>query len=240
MNGHHFKLGAEVRSGDKLHGHLRKIAVEPNNWQVTHLIVERGLLFKQAKTIPVTHTQRTSAKGIDLAIDADELDEFEDYEETVVVREASDTESAAPAANEPPMPIGWATMAAAELPRVAPYMPPTTGSGLKTVEEKVHLGISEEDVVLDEDTVIGNLDEAFGRLVGIVAEVDSYYLNAVIGSQADLIDRPFVLPSSSVKSLGHERIQVTPTRAEIEELVEHTDVWNDDEPQSLDRSSQAG
>jgi hypothetical protein len=235
MNGHHFQLGAEVHGGDDLLGHLSKIAIEPNNWQVTHLIVERGLLIKHAKAIPVTQTQSTSTKGVYLSIDADELDRFEDYEETVVVREVPSSESAAPAVTEPPMPIGRATIAAAELPHMAPYTPPTVGSGLKTIEEKVHLGVSEEDTILDENTAIGNLDEEFGRLSGIIAGADSYFLSAVIGSQGNLIDRPFVIASSSVKSLGHERIQVTPTRAEIEERLAHTDVWDDDEPQPLDR-----
>jgi hypothetical protein len=220
MNGHHFQLGAEVLSGDTLCGHLRKIAVEPNNWQVTHLIVEHGILFKHAKAIPVTHTQNTDAKGIYLTIDADELGQFDDYEETVVVRDVSASGSATPASIEPPLPIGRETFAAAELPHMTPYTPPTIGAGLQTVEEKVHLGVSEEDIMLDENTVIGNFDEEFGRLAGIMAEPDSFYLSAVIASQGDLIARPFVIPSSSVKSLGHNRIQVTPNRAEIEELLE--------------------
>jgi hypothetical protein len=169
MNGQHFQLGAEVHAGDELWGHLRKIAIEPNNWQVTHLVVERGFLFKHAKAIPITHMQSTGAKGIYLAIDSDELGRFEDYEETIVVREVSQSGSAVPATSEPPLPIGRETIAAAELPHMTSYTPPTVGSGLRTIEEKVHLGVSEADIILDENTVIGNVDEAFGRLTGIVA-----------------------------------------------------------------------
>lgn len=233
MNGYEFQLGAEVHGRDKSFGHLRKIGIEPNNWQVTHLIVERGLLFRHTKVIPAKHTQHTDADGIHLSIDAEQWDGFDDYEETTVTKHVEPV--AGTTADQIPVSQGVATMGSAELPHVAPYTPHTDLPEMRTVQEKVHLGISEEDIVLDEDTVVAGEDKEFGRLTGITAEADSFYLSTVITAQGQLIARPFQIAATSVKSLSDERIQVSLTGGQVAALLEDTDVWDDDDPHVLDR-----
>lgn len=233
MNGYEFLLGAEVHGRDKSFGHLHKISIEPNNWQVTHLIVERGLLLKQTKVVPAKYTQSTDSDGIHLAIDAEQWDSFEDYEETVVTKVISSTD--APAADQSPVSPGAATIGSAELPHVAPYAPRIDRPGVQTVQEKVHLGISEEDIVLDANTVIAGEDAEFGRLTGITAEADSLYLSTVITAQGQLIVRPFQITASSIVSLTSERIQVPLTSDQVKALLQDTDIWEDDAPHVLDR-----
>lgn len=233
MNGHQFQLGAEVHGRDKSLGHLRKIGVEPNNWQVTHLVVERGLLFKHAKAIPVTHIESTGPDGIRLSLDANELDRFDDYEETTVFRDIPAMD--ATSSGQSPVLLGTAAIGSAELPHIAPYTPRTDLPGMRTVQEKVHLGISAEDIILDKDTKIAGEAEEFGRLVGITAEVDSFFLSTVIAAQGQLIERAFQVSSSLLQSLSQERIQTSLTGTQVEELLEHTDPWDDDQPHILDR-----
>jgi len=233
MNAYQFQLGAEVHDGDQSIGHLRKIALEPNNWQVTHLIVERGLLFKRAKAIPASHMHSTTADGIHLSINPDELDRFDDYEETVVAKDIPATDI--PPTGYSPISQDIATIGSAELPHLAPYAPRTDIPGMKTAQEKVHLGVSEADIILDEDTVIAGEDEEFGRLNGITTEAETLYLSTVIAGQGQLIERAFQVASSLVNSLSDERIQVSLTRSQVEELLEHTDPWDEDRPHILDR-----
>lgn len=232
MDGYEFLLGAEVHGRDKSFGHLHKIVIEPNNWQVTHLIVERGLLLKQAKVIPAKHIQGADADGIQLSINADQWDGFHDYEETTVTKDISPAE--ATASSHSPVSQGIATIGSAELPHVAPYAPRVDLPDAQTVQERVHLGVSEDDTVLDGDTVIAGEDKEFGRLSGITAEADSFYISTVITAQGQFISRPFQIASSSIKSLSNERIQVPLTSEQVTALLEDTDIWEEDNPHTLE------
>ncbi len=74
--------GADVYSagGDKL-GTLNRVIIDPNTRKVTHLVVEKGLLFNTNKLIPIEQVDQQNEEKIILTSSEQDLKKFEDFEE---------------------------------------------------------------------------------------------------------------------------------------------------------------
>ena len=77
-----YEIGASVYGIDKEVGELIKVAVDPHTKRVTDLIVEKGLVLKEDRVIPVEVVDEVDKDGIHLAIGAERLREYPRYEET--------------------------------------------------------------------------------------------------------------------------------------------------------------
>jgi sporulation protein YlmC with PRC-barrel domain len=77
-----YKIGADVYTTDGRCGKLIKVVVDHDSGTVSHLVVERGLLHKVDRVIPVTAVAETSPKRIQLALGTAELEaSFDEYRE---------------------------------------------------------------------------------------------------------------------------------------------------------------
>lgn len=74
--------GADVYSakGEKL-GSLSRVIIDPNTRKVSHLVVEKGLLFTTNKLIPMSRVNPLNEEMIVLN-SADEAEEYQDFEES--------------------------------------------------------------------------------------------------------------------------------------------------------------
>ncbi len=78
-----YKENAEVilADGRKL-GYLDRIVIDPRTKEVTHLIVKKGFIFVHDKVIPVDLIETTGEDRVILKKEAEEGDNFPDFEET--------------------------------------------------------------------------------------------------------------------------------------------------------------
>ncbi len=84
--------GAEVLTadGDKA-GEVDRVVLDPMTKEVTHLVVQKGFLFKTEKVVPMSLVGPATEKYVTLWQTAGEMDELPDYEETDYV--AAEVES---------------------------------------------------------------------------------------------------------------------------------------------------
>jgi uncharacterized protein YrrD len=77
-----FRQGAEVfmASGEKI-GHIDRIVLDPATDEVTHLVVEKGLLLKEGKVVPMSMVGPSRQDKVTLREDAEDLKKLPDFEE---------------------------------------------------------------------------------------------------------------------------------------------------------------
>lgn len=66
-------------------GRLAKIVVDPVTDEVTHLVVEKGVVRKQTRVVPIDRVKSATSGEICLQVEADHLDELPTFEEDCYV-----------------------------------------------------------------------------------------------------------------------------------------------------------
>jgi uncharacterized protein YrrD len=112
-----FKEGANVftADGDRV-GTVDRVVLDPDTKEVTHLVVQKGFLFKEDKVVPMSLVGPATEDRVTLREDADGLEKLPDFEEShyVPVEQKSrpqpgPAEWARPLYLYPPVGAWWAT-----------------------------------------------------------------------------------------------------------------------------------
>lgn len=75
------KEGASVISADDKHvGSVERVFADPESARATHFVIAEGLIFKAKKLVPTTWIKRLGEDRVFLSVDADFLDQLDDYE----------------------------------------------------------------------------------------------------------------------------------------------------------------
>ncbi len=78
-----FKDGTSVYTADDNHvGHIERVVIDPLTKEVTHVIVEHGILFTEDKVLPVQLVDTATDKKVTLKSDIDNLEELPNFEQT--------------------------------------------------------------------------------------------------------------------------------------------------------------
>jgi uncharacterized protein YrrD len=75
-----FQLGADVytNEGEKL-GEIENVVIDPHSGRVTHLIIEKGFLFKEDKVLPVNLVARSDEEKVVVSGDVTSFDDLTTY-----------------------------------------------------------------------------------------------------------------------------------------------------------------
>jgi len=69
------------REGTKL-GHVDRVVIDPKTKEISDLVVQKGLLFKTDKVVPLRMFRRIDENQLEITQDTDELERLPDFEET--------------------------------------------------------------------------------------------------------------------------------------------------------------
>ena len=83
MNELELSVGARVYCRNGKFGRLAKIAKEPQQQRVTHIIVEHGFLKKRFHVLPISLVEQATTGDVYLAVSDEELAAFPEYREEV-------------------------------------------------------------------------------------------------------------------------------------------------------------
>ncbi len=208
MNELRLKFGSDIICGDSRCGALARVAVSPETWQITHLIVEDGLLFKDARVlpfaalVPLAGDEQNKAIHIDASIGT--MEEYPRYRQEVV--ELPGPEQAAYGGNA----AGWREVGSYG---VASDIP----APLDT--EYVHHGVPPESVVFGDNTAVEALSGAIGKLDGLLVSASDGAITAILVRQGMLFTSRKNIPISQVKSMAREAIFVDAAAEQLEEMV---------------------
>lgn len=201
-----YQIGSDVKCRGRGCGQLSAVVVDPDEGQVSDLIVEEGLpLLKKAWVIPQSAVQKADDDDVWLDLSQEELRAAQPYERRVI-REVAPGYEETPA-NTTPTGLG------------------AQGANAPKVRRVIHEGLSSPALVVLKSGVdiVDPLEQVkVGELQKVVVEAKTGKVSRLIVNTGLLSD-DLTLPASAVRGYDEDRILVQtdepPTR-EPEEQVE--------------------
>ena len=222
MNEFDLNIGTEVFCTDGKCGKLAKFAVDPDSWQVTHLIVEDGFLLKRARVFPFSDVWRATPDEIQLSIDAEGLPNYPEFREEVIEKPAPEYTGELSAVSLESTPYGYAT-----------------AGNIPMVREKVRYGVSEELAVIDRGTPINDdLGAQFGKLDHFLVNAANGGIIGLVAQKGLLFPIKQIIPVSMVEHISGASISIAATEEVLKSLPQYEP--EHDTPQEIDQVWEAG
>jgi len=189
-------IGAQVHCIDQPYGKLVKLVVDLQTQQVTDLIVEKGLLIKHDRVLPVATVDRITEKEIYLNIHSNELNNYPEYRAVNITEPAFDGRERAILASE----FGSA---------IEPAIP--------QIRKRVHEGIAAGKTVIGRGTDVENLHHVLGHVDHVVVDQQSGRITHIV-LQRGFWSENVVIPAERLENVDENGVFVSLTDAEVSEL----------------------
>ena len=197
-------IGSQVLCTDGDCGKLAKYAVNADEWRVTHLIVEDGMVLKKGRVFPFSAVEWATSNEIQLSVHGESLAKYPEYREEVIEKPAPEDGNGAAAASV--IPYGHGHSAA----------PPVA-----TVREKVRFGVAEGLAVVEQGTVINGREGKVGKLDHFLVDAVNGAITRVIVQQGLLFAKKRSIPVFMTDSLSERAIFVAATEEALKEMAEY-------------------
>ena len=203
MNDFTFNFGSIVRCFDEQCGKLAKVIFNPENWQVTNLIVEEGFLLKKARIFPISVVDWATAEEISISVHEDELSSYPEYRE-IVVEKIPEGSAAEPA-----------------LIQGSPYGLATSSPIVPMVREVMVEGVADHLARIDKNTHLEAVDATVGTIRGLTIVPENGLITGFLVHKGTIFAEEFLLSTSIVRRISSKGVFVNMTKDELSELIEH-------------------
>jgi sporulation protein YlmC with PRC-barrel domain len=203
MNELDINIGAQVHCWDGVIGKLAKVVVDPEQFRVTNLIVEEGILTKHARVFPISLVETAGAENIYLSTRSEDLDSFPVYQEKEFIRPADGWE-------HPDYQIDYVMF---------PGHSVTYSSAAPKVKEKVRQGIPPGFEVMKQGTPIKNAGGTIGKLDQVVTDAATNDIRYLVMQRGLIFTSRVDIPVYLVKTVDEDGIRVDITEEELERLA---------------------
>lgn len=202
-----FKFGAGVYGRETRCGQLSRLAVEPDNWRLTDLVMESGLVFKQHTVVPVAEVEEATAMGIHLTVGCQELAGYPQFKEMVVEHREQSWVA----------PVQTGTIVGSTATALMP-----TAAEMALAQETIRQGIDDDKILLGDKVAVHGEDGRIGHLAHIITtnDVQPYQIEYLVVSEGTLLSRQYIVPIHYVHSLSEEGIYILADAEEIRQFPE--------------------
>jgi uncharacterized protein YrrD len=216
-----FKENAHVfTAGGQDVGKIKRVVVDPKSKELTHLVVQKGLLFTDDKVIPFDEIETATDEKVVLKEGREDPDKFPDFEETHYVRaderrkpEHPDAEDLGPLAWYYPLPGGawWSTrMGTYPGYQPPPYVP------------KTEVNIPEGTVPLEEGSKVFSKEGVhMGKVERVFVDESEQRVTHLLVSKGLISKSHRLIPSMWVASVNEDAVRLSVGEGFIEILPEY-------------------
>jgi sporulation protein YlmC with PRC-barrel domain len=193
-----FKDGASIYTSDgKEAGRLHRVVIEPDTKEVTHIVIQKGLLFKDDKVIPIVNVASTSEEKVSLSCTTDDLKKMS------------------------PLMIKQKEPVSEAFERGQSYDPLAGGMVANPIQERTisKRTIPEELVALKEGAQVrSDDDEHVGHIECVKTDPETGFVSHLIVSQGLLSKNKITVPIWWVKLLDDDEVHLAVEAQELEAL----------------------
>jgi osmotically-inducible protein OsmY/sporulation protein YlmC with PRC-barrel domain len=197
--------GATIRCRDGAAGRLKYVVIDPDDGEVTHLIVERGMLLRRDIVVPAGWVERASEDEIVLNATVADLKALPEYHEIDFI--------------EPDPSYRPLSGHRVEETRiwVSPYV--SIGGGRPWILRRVRLGIQDDEVLLRRGLPVQTRDgRTAGALDHLVVEPASHRITHLVVRRGWLWDRQArIVPLERVAALTDYSVQLNMGAEELDQ-----------------------
>jgi uncharacterized protein YrrD len=197
-----FKIGAKVVCKEGECGKLSKLVVDPHTNRITDLVLEKGVLLKEDRVLPMGVVKSATSEEIQLTLKSDHLDKYPQYREKeyVVPR------------NEERVADAYGPMARYVTARDNRYgleFPRPVVPRVKETRVTVGEGVSSRKAVIGRGTPVTNVDGTVGEVDHLLLDEESGRISHVVVNRG-AAGHPLVVPIKSVERLSDDAIFISP------------------------------
>ena len=211
MNEYDLHFGADVHCTDGKCGRLSGVAVNRDTREVTHILVEAGLLLKKARVFPFSLVSQVG-DTINLAITSEAAGDYPYFREETILTDAGGSAGG--------MVTGGQTLATA--PAV--------------VRQKIRQGLPDERAVIERGLPVISPDGREGRLDHLLVDSDTRRISALVLESGVLFTSQKLVPGEMIESLAESGIYLNATPEQMENLQPYVRGENG-EPEPVDPSA---
>jgi uncharacterized protein YrrD len=201
----HFNIGANVRCEDGVCGRLSKLVLDPREGRVTDLIVQKGLLLKKDRVLPVSAVQWATDEEVFISAYSKDIEGYPAYRE-VDFREPA---------------MGWGEgqrqAAANTVCWTTPYGSSCREGTIPMVRRHTHEGISPTLQPVGRGTPVYGTTGSIGKVDHILVDQESGEINHLIvrrGMRPDYV----IVPMDLVAELHENRIVLKVGKSDLQGL----------------------
>jgi hypothetical protein len=203
MNDYILNFGTTVHCIDEQCGKLAKAAFDSENWHVSDLVFEAGLLLKRARVFPFSAVESATNDEITLSIHPDDLKNYPEYRETVI-ETVPENYTAEPAVIQG-SPYGLATS--------TPVIP--------MVRDLVIEGVADYLDLLDKDTPVEAVDTTVGKVRGLAVAPENGLITYILVHRGTIFVEEFWLSTSLVERISTAGVFINLTKTELDDRIEY-------------------
>ncbi len=196
-------MGASVYGQGEKCGRVARLVVDPEARQLTHIIVEDGLLKKNAHIVPFDAIETAARDRVDLGMGRDEVNNCSQYRQVNVAHTVQTGQGA--------MPLGSDSFSAGG----------AVPTGTTQVREKVHEGISPRLRVLERNTPVVSVDGTIGPLEHLLVSSSSGEITHLVARHGALRLSHPLIPAERIQSFDDERIFVNLLNEDLNSLPDY-------------------
>ncbi len=199
-----FRIGDEVRCGDKSCGRLEKIILDPYTHRVVALVVSKGLLFRSSTVVPVSAVRR-SHPYIELDLAPDKLAELPQWEAEAYTQAPEGWEEAGPVATSDML------------------LPKTAGGILrqKALRPSVRYSVQDEahkeGISIRRGMRVVGKDGTIGRIDHVLANSETGEVTHLVVERGLLATR-LIVPREMIAALSEDEVKLTAGEGELAAL----------------------
>jgi uncharacterized protein YrrD len=217
-----FREDADVftAEGEKV-GEVERVVLDPTTDEATHVVVRKGMLFKEDKVVPVDLIATTTAERVELREDAGDLDKLPPFQEEYYVLVDEDELARADTQSLFPAPVYWYPPIYAG--RVG--APPAHYAYLRQPYTKeVERHIPEGTIALKEGAqVISADDEHVGDVAEVLTGPEADEVSHLVIEKGLLLKEQKLIPYHWVSQVGEEAVFLAVGSSYIEGLPDYTE-----------------
>ena len=196
-----FDIGARVLCKNGRCGKLVKVVLDPHTREVTDLIVEKGLLQKKDRVLPVSVVERAEDGDIYISARSDQLDAYPEYRETEFREPAPDWEvDRYPAEHV----RHW----------ISPYGLMTYEPVMPMIRRRVREGIPSDLKVIGRGTRVHHLGSTIGKVDHVLVDPESREMTHLVIRRGVVPDYR-ILPVDVIERVTDEGVAVDVGKAEL-------------------------
>ncbi|MEN6480428.1 MAG: BON domain-containing protein [Anaerolineales bacterium] len=199
-----FRIGDEVRCGDKNCGRLEKIILDPYTHRVVALVVSKGLLFRSSTVVPVSAVRR-SHPYIELDLAPDKLAELPQWEAEAYTQAPEGWEEAGPVATSDML-----------LPKTAGgilHQQALRPSVRYSVQDEAH----KEGISIRRGMRVVGKDGTIGRIDHVLANSETGEVTHLVVERGLLATR-LIVPREMIAALSEDEVKLTAGEGELAAL----------------------
>ncbi len=214
-----FRIDSPVFVKDGEAGRLRFVVLDPQDREVTDLIVERGKLLQRSIVVPVSWVETVDEEGIRLNAELADLDTLPEYRELDFLQPITDDSE--PGVYEPEDTRAWA-LAYGSFPLLA----------IPMLARHVRLGVDSDLVLVSRGTSVVTLDEqTVGKVDHVLVDPETLDVtHLVVHPRFNLgHDDDILIAIDQVASINTSGVRLELTREEFEQAPRYRQMATDAE-----------